>query len=1030
MDKINHFQSTITSVQASAGSGKTYNLAKRYLNLLLCGDETIKHRNIIAVTFTNKAAIEMKYRIITYLKQAALGVKYPNFFYEFNLSEKKISEKSAKRLDDILNDYDSFNVCTIDSFKNHILQSCAINIGIPPNFSIEQDSSKTMLFALEIFLQKASKSQELRYLIILFLKQYVLKDTASWIAKDNLYSEIKNIFEKSGNYSKEIDCSNQTDFKNEQNSIIEKIYEDIIKFGKIVDKLGANAHYRKAVKQVLEHGKTIFHSLSAIPNRFSYDKVEYLKNNTPNAIADEIWKNINANISNLANFSMENFYNIYSKIYSKIAVEFDAKSRKEGILFLNEINKKAVELFDKNPDIMPEVYYRLSEKYKHFLIDEFQDTSPTQWRGIKKFLDESLASSGSFFYVGDGKQAIYNFRGGNPEIFKSVSEQFPMARLEEIYLEQNFRSDENIVNFNNNVFSQNNINFFLNEAFKESKKTEICEKFIGNILNFYRHSEQKSSKINCGYVEITILSKDSENEKNKDESIKLKFLEIVADVLCRFPPRDLTILCRTHAEVQKISLWLLENNYDIESEQTLNIRNNNTIKQLISLIEFIDSPINDTSFASFLLGNIFLKNSGFCFEHIESFIFLNNTSKKGFLYKNFRNDYENLWNECFEELFATAGFIPIYELVLIIIEKFKIISNFPKDKAFVMQLLEVIKNFENDEKNLKTLKDFLSYINELDNNQSALFIRGISANAIKIMTVHKAKGLQFPVVIIPFLALSEKTMKNPFWHEETGKIKLLEISEKTANFSQKAAEIYYSQKVNSMLSELNILYVSMTRAENELYGILPAKSGNSNNKAITLLSKLPTTCGNKQSKKIKETQEEHILTDNSYDDYKDIRHCFNKSKISDIDIDDAKQRGIILHYALSRIKSLKNTDLQNTVKKACLFTKRKFPFENTGFVEEKLNRLFLREDILKFFMFDENEVFNEKEIVDIKGESFRIDKLILSNEVMLVDFKSSSQAKEENQQQVEKYAQMLSEIYPNKRINRHICIIDEILCRN
>ena len=147
-------KSQIISVQASAGSGKTYNLAKRYLYLLLDSGSHTSIKNVIAVTFTNKAAVEMKYRVMSYLKKAALSLDTGNFFDDLKLSKNEIADKSSVVLKEILESYDNFNISTIDSFKNHILKSCAISVDLSPNFTVERDYSGNLLFSLEIFLQK------------------------------------------------------------------------------------------------------------------------------------------------------------------------------------------------------------------------------------------------------------------------------------------------------------------------------------------------------------------------------------------------------------------------------------------------------------------------------------------------------------------------------------------------------------------------------------------------------------------------------------------------------------------------------------------------------------------------------------------------------------------------------------------------------------------------------------------------------------------------------------------------------------
>jgi ATP-dependent exoDNAse (exonuclease V) beta subunit len=226
----------IISVQASAGSGKTYNLAKRYIYLLLNYDKNISIKNIIAVTFTNKAAVEMKYRVINYLKRAALQEDCDGFFSDLKLSKQEIAQKSLTILKEILSCYDNFNISTIDSFKNRILKSCAMSIDISPNFTIEQDYSHNLDFALEVFLQKTRQSKGFEDIALKYVSQYLMKDSG-WLPKESIYREILKIFNKSGNLGKDIFCNNDINFKNEVFSAAESIVNKIKEFSKFILKL-------------------------------------------------------------------------------------------------------------------------------------------------------------------------------------------------------------------------------------------------------------------------------------------------------------------------------------------------------------------------------------------------------------------------------------------------------------------------------------------------------------------------------------------------------------------------------------------------------------------------------------------------------------------------------------------------------------------------------------------------------------------------------------------------------------------------
>jgi ATP-dependent exoDNAse (exonuclease V) beta subunit len=1008
-------KSQIISVQSSAGSGKTYNLAKRYIYLLFNSDKNINIKNIIAVTFTNKAAVEMKCRVINYLKKAALEKDSCDFFGDLKLSKHEVAKKSKAILNVILSCYDSFNISTIDSFKNRILKSCAMSIDISPNFTIEQDYSDNLMFALENFLQKTQKSASLKNIILKCVSQYLMKDSG-WLPKENIYLEILKIFNKSGNSGKDIACVNGTNFRTEVDSKAEAIVKKVKDFSKFLLKLKLNAYYFKAVAKVLETDKKLFISANDIPARFKYKNLEYLKSSPKSDKAESLWHEIRKGICDLCEFQVENYYDIYLQIYLEVALEFDKQSKKDGVVYLNEINEKTVKYFRSNDNIMPEIYYRLSEKYKHFLIDEFQDTSIAQWDGVKRFLEEILAVGGSFFFVGDKKQAIYSFRGGKPELFSSALNEFSSAEVEKRYLNKNFRTGKVIVDFNNKIFSADNIKRFFN-YFCEKEKIESD---FAKVIEPYIFPPQEAQK-DGGYIEINTIGKDC---INIDEDIKQKFISCVFQATKRFKSGDIAVLCRSNEEVLKISLWLLENNYEVESSQTLNIRNNNFIKQIVSLLTFIDSPIDVLSFSSFLFSEMFSKVSGISNEEIAKFIFdCKSEVKAKTLYKIFREKYRYLWNEYFEDFFVKAGFVPTYELTLSILEKFKIVD-FCETKVFIMSFLEIIKNFEAQKPGLK---NFLEYFKGIGDDKSELYIKTSFVNGIKVMTVHKSKGLEFPVVIVPYLKLFPESVRNPYFDDSGEKIKLLNITESLSVFSQKARKIYEREKLNLLLEELNILYVSMTRSKYEFYGIVPPKIKQSNNLIPQLFVGEIFLLGSKQKYTINYNLEENLVLD-SYSSlgYTDMYKYFTVSKKDIFDITEARKKGIIIHYALSTIITVKGRSISSVIKEALFISERRFPFENVDFLKESLKNLFSSKEILKMFSYEKDEIFNEKEIVNSYGESFRIDKLIVSRDKLIIlDFKSSSYDEEGNKKQLENYVFLCSDIYPDKKVFAYIVDIDK-----
>jgi len=994
----------IISVQASAGSGKTYSLAKRYLGLLLTGSDDAGLKNIIAVTFTKKAALEMKTRVIEYLKAAALGLDTKEVFYELGFSKKELALKSASALDEILNNYDSFNISTIDSFLNRILKSCAISAEVSPNFIIEHNASNTLELALDASLKKAAYNKNLNAMFLSFMSQYVDLAKGSWFPKTDIYKEINSIFIKSSNNGKYLQHP-PFNFTQKSNEIRKTLKAKASEFIKKYDGPSIHKQCLNAVRNLTLEDKKL--KLSGYFN-IAHTGIKYNAKANPNPEADVLWDEITSLVREYCEFYARNYYNIYCEIYSDVASEFETFAKKEEIVFISEINKKSLEFFNAG-DILPEVYYRLSERYRHFLIDEFQDTNIIQWAGLKRFLDESVASGGTFFYVGDLKQAIYGFRGGEPEIFEKAVEGFSGIKVDKQVLKENYRSQKEIVNFNNKVFSKDNIDAFI-EKLREKREEELAA--YEGISSAYGESFQSFIEGNeKGYIEIDCV--EETEDLSSEEQTRLKLLAQVKELLSRFELSDIAVLCRENNTVSLISDWLISEGYSVKSAQTMSLKNNNLIKEIISFISFIDYPPSDISFASFISGDMFLNASALNRDELRGFLFEHNKNKNKnteALYKVFRTKYETLWNTYIEDFFDQAGVIPAYELVISILETFKIKSGNP----FVVRFLELIKEFETKDSGIRK---FLEFYNDLEESDSALAIQSSLGLGIQVMTVHKAKGLQFPVVILPFLELKLKDFDNPYFEESDHGISALNVKKDMSEMSVKLNEIYNGYKAKCLQEEINVLYVAFTRAEYELYAIIEKSKGNEINEFLDIgaLQKF----GSKEKYAIDKKKDSLPFEDDENSGYKTAAYNLAKSNIS-IASSATRKRGIMLHYALSQITSLKNKNLQKEIEFAADKTARRFLYEEISDIRTGLSELLAVDEIKEIFNCEENEVFNEREIVSASGETFRADKIIVNGGgVRVYDYKSSGE-KEINFEQVKNYMKLLADIYPGKKISGFI----------
>ncbi|MCM8770604.1 MAG: UvrD-helicase domain-containing protein, partial [Candidatus Omnitrophica bacterium] len=497
---------------------------------------------------------------------------------------------------------------------------------------------------------------------------------------------------------------------------------------------------------------------------------------------------------------MYSLFNCYIDIFNETLNEFRGLSRAQDALFLEQLNKEAHRLFGKDKITVPELYYRLSLRLRHFLIDEFQDTSVLQWLNICGMVEEAVSSGGTLFYVGDKKQAIFRFHGGEVSLFDAVRENFKNYKIDSSTLNINYRSQKQIVDFNNRVFSEDNLSKFLHDFIATKKDNHFLGPAdIQDIIRVFGDARQSYRKENQeGFVKAEFI--DADDAENYAELIKPKLIKLVEELKVRFGYENIAILTRKNEDVALLTEWLLEYNIPVESEKTLNIRENPLIKEFISLLKFLNSPIDNLSFASFIMGEIFLRASGLKREVVEGFLFeINLLSKErdiGYFYKEFRSKFPAIWQALLEDLFRSVGIVPLYELAQGACEKLEVFKNFPDSHGFFMRLWELVKE---NAKEHSTISAFLEYFDRAP--QEHLYVNVTKSSAVKILTIHKAKGLGFGAVIIPFLEMEIKVggagnnlgqgyLVYEDKAKDENKIRLLRLKSKYTRFSPAAKNIY------------------------------------------------------------------------------------------------------------------------------------------------------------------------------------------------------------------------------------------------
>jgi len=1042
MEKINsEIQSLpqVTVVEASAGSGKTYSLAKRYINLLT--DTAVKSgrpplREVLAITFTNKATIEMKERILELLKRVVFGAFEDKKQQEDILAVFKTGGQQAARLaesvvDELIKHYNFFQVQTIDSFINTLLLGCALNIGRSASFEIKRDYLEQLSYCLDLVIEQGAQSQQVLDFLEEFLKHYLfVENKKGWLPKEDILSLMKSLFKLSNKYGelfqahegKSVDIIKK---KKNAYSLIQKLSQNLPE--------GLNANAAKSIKSFIENNNGVF-SVSSLPAALAQPKVPLNKGRPACASFQKQWARLNKELIELVEFDSAVVYNPYIRLFSGLLGYFQGESKKKDVLFLEELNHKARSLFGNEGITVAELYYRLATRFKHYLIDEFQDTSLLQWHNLKIMVEEALASGGTLFYVGDKKQAIYRFRGGEAKLFDSLSRQFSIFNVETKRLSKNWRSHKAIVEFNNEVFSEANLKRALG-AGGISLELDNDPQALSEVIDVFKEAAQEYKEENdSGYVKVEHI--EEKNQSQRDEALRPKIINLLKSLKQRFKYGDVAILTRDNNEVELVSSWLLEAAIPVESEKTLNVAHNPLIKGVISFLKFLYSPIDDLSFAAFILSDLFCAKAGLSRQDITRFIFelrkakaLNGPSP---LYRLFRRKYPQIWQDYIDEFFKSVGFVSPYELVVNFYARYNILENFSQAQAFFMKFLELVKIKEDE---YPGLEEFLSYLEAAPGEE--LYVNVTHSDSVKVLTIHKSKGLEFGVVIMPFLRVDinpetgERGMSSYVVGDDSpGPLKLARITKNHRLYSEKLRQIYVQGYKKACIDELNNIYVALTRAKCELYVFIPKKSSAKNNQARFLIPEHLQELGSRKKYPEKEKLSQNLM------ELPALKHESLAEIFKDEAVDTAavKNRekiilGSIFHLVLSGVGNLYGKDKSKVISRAVIAAKALYP-HNTEFdsIETKLEKLVSNKEFEMFFYVPAGTVYNEKDIVNDYGDIKRIDRLIIKDsEAWIIDYKSSKEGRDKHHKQVAEYAQAIKDIYPRLGLKGFIIYLDEMV---
>jgi len=1026
--------SKVLVVEASAGSGKTYALAKRYVQLCLslAATQSVPIQSILAITFTNKATWAMKSRILDFFKRIALKQLKPfeaeDIIKPLGLDEDRASSLAFGLMNDVIRQYHYFQVQTIDSFMNILLVGCSFKIGLSARFKIQRNSREYLQLSLDELLDQAGRDDKTRKLFEDFVRQYLfLENRSGWFPREDLLKVISELFRQYNTYQKPL--------------LVYPVAEDIFsrkrKIYALMQELKdicppqTNKRFMDHISALLADGSGIF-DVDDLKTHWSKEDFPINKGGKISVELEKLWKKVREDVHDLCLLEARSMFNPYVVLFERIMTNFGRLSQRDDVLFLEELNRKTALLFEDGSVTVEELYFRLAARFQHYLMDEFQDTSLSQWRNLALMVEEALSHGGSLFYVGDKKQAIYAFRGGESRLFDALQVQLSDFNVQSMSLDKNYRSCPEIIEFNNKVFGLDNLQAFLQRRLDDSTENKrhdihFSESDFQQITNTFAHAHQLPGKdLRGGVVRVTYL--EGRVKQEREDEVRQRLIPLLSDLRRRFALKDIAILTRGNQELEEITQWLLQEGIYASSERSSDIKNNPLIAEVMNLLAFLYSPVDNNAFAQFCLGELMPKATGIEPQVLRDFLFdcarRSKHTKEVYFYKCFQDAFPQVWEKFFKGSFDQVGVYPLYELIAGIIKRFGCEEYFPQYQGFFMHLLELVKSQEAESCDLSS---FLEYYEDLEGEDR--FVPMAQFDAVKVLTVHKAKGLEFPVVIVPFLEMDIKAgsggrdgSQSYILDIQDEGMSLIRLKESYRQFSPELQERYEQEYRKSFLVELNSTYVALTRAIEELYIFVPSRVGNTVNPARFLIPEDCIATGTPSDRPVahEASQAHQKIKPFISDPWIGLQEEFlNEPAKSAI----LARKGEFYHVLLMQIGHINGSNIEEELKKSWdaashLYT----PPEDQEVVLADIRSFLSREDVRPFFYLpDSAEVFCEKEFVNTYGDTKRIDRLIiLKDEVQIVDYKLSPSEEEDHQKQLEGYIELIKQFYPKHKVSGRI----------
>ena len=820
-------KSQLTVYKASAGSGKTFTLAREYMTLVI--DNPYAYRTILAVTFTNKATEEMKLRILGQLYGIAHHLpesdQYLNQIHEAlpHLSESQIRKNAEAALRLLIHNYNYFHVQTIDTFFQSVLRNLARELDLTANLRIGLNDYQVEQQAVDELIESLEDTDKLLFWIMEYIKENIADDKG-WnvigqiksfgehifrdyykenadklserMAEDGFFEgfkeKMKNIKKKAKEQFDEIAASffdaleeggySAEDLSGKTRGIWS--YFNKIKNGKYSDDDLVNLTFTKCMespdnwvkKADVKSHTALYLQVSSV----LYPILQFSEQHRPTLV--KMYKSADLTVKHL------NQLRLLGSIDKKVRT-----MNQEANRFLLSDTQTLLHSLIQDSD-SPFIFEKIGTQLNHVMIDEFQDTSTIQWKNFKVLLEETMSrEDAGNLIVGDVKQSIYRWRSGDWRLLNNIESEFinPKKQLDIETLDTNYRSDRNVIDFNNA--------FFVEAAKQEYENLkEAMPEEAQQLLNAYADVEQKvpASKRAQGYVEIRLLktqededTADESTGKGKGERMMQLCLETVDKLVARgVPTNKIAILVRNNQTIQDIAEYFMNHSdYEMVSDEAFRLDASQAVQTLVTALHYLMHPNDDIARATLLK---------YALTYLDSEELVTQLTSN-------RQEYLE---------------IPLLDLTERLFTEFRLgeVEDMKAQSAYVCAFYDKLNAFLADNSS-----DIEAFLQEWDANLHGKSIHCDGTDGIRLLTIHKSKGLEYDHVIMPYCDWQlEKS--NTIWctpqEEPYNELPLVPVDFSAGQMKQSIYEPdYHHEHLQNMVDNLNLLYVAFTRAGHNLY---------------------------------------------------------------------------------------------------------------------------------------------------------------------------------------------------------------------